>query len=849
MKKQWLSIVASILSASAALFLWLVWGASNSAASAASAVATNSISEWGGAVFTKSVLSDKREPALQSPVENTAASGWKIECADCSHYSTHLPNLSSSNNPQSLKVDSRGYVHIAHHTDDDNLEYIYQDDSGWYARILDTGLGYPGSHISLDLDADDYPHISYYDTSEGNMTYAYKDASGWHFDVVDTLGWYTSLVLDDDGDPHISYQKSGTDLRYAHRTDSGWYSETVHSMAYWDGRATSLALDNNGYPHISYVGFVKELRYAFYDGVNWYSYTLDSEMAFNDFPSLALDGDNYPYISYYDSEPDSKNDLLLIFQNISGWYTKTVDSTGSVGHYSSLALDGSGYAHISYYDDTDDNLNYAYQDISGWFTQTLDDIGDVGKYTFLDLDTHGYPHIAYLDSDSIYPRLKYTFQNDQGWHIHPIKAKPTGLGMSTSIALDGNEYPHISYHDGLAQNLKHAYRDASGWHLQIIDDGGNENVGLYTSLALDGNGYPHISYYDATNGDLKYAHQDSSGWHSQIVDSGGDVGSFTSLALASTSPYTPHITYYDATNEYLKYAHMGDSDWISETVGTPFGGTHNSLALDADGNVHISYFDHQWSDLLYIKQTGGGTWSASVVAYYSTGWVVGQFNSLALDDLGNPYISYFDPYFPALRIASGWKPVGWYSETVDNISSVYTSLVMDGEYGHISYYAYDLNSKGLKYAYQDASGWYSQTVDSGDNVGKYTSLALDGNGNPHISYFDDRGYLKYTYYNLKPSADFTANPITGTAPLTVTFTAVVSGTVENWLWNFGDGGEAFTGPVISHTYIISDTFDVSLTVSNTHGSFLVNKPSYITVKTKDEESHNIYIPLLSRSTP
>ena len=65
-------------------------------------------------------------------------------------------------------------------------------------------------------------------------------------------------------------------------------------------------------------------------------------------------------------------------------------------------------------------------------------------------------------------------------------------------------------------DLKYAYQDASGWHIQTVDSEGE--VGEGTSLALDGNGYPHISYDDETNSDLKYAYRDASGWHSEKVD-------------------------------------------------------------------------------------------------------------------------------------------------------------------------------------------------------------------------------------------------------------------------------------------------------------------------------------------
>ena len=49
------------------------------------------------------------------------------------------------------------------------------------------------------------------------------------------------------------------------------------------------------------------------------------------------------------------------------------------------------------------------------------------------------------------------------------------------------------------------------WNNEIVDSDGD--VGSHTSLAVDSNNQPHISYYDSTNRDLKYARWDGSAWH------------------------------------------------------------------------------------------------------------------------------------------------------------------------------------------------------------------------------------------------------------------------------------------------------------------------------------------------
>ncbi len=136
------------------------------------------------------------------------------------------------------------------------------------------------------------------------------------------------------------------------------------------------------------------------------------------------------------------------------------------------------------------------------------------------------------------------------WNIQTIDS--TGdVGCWTSIAMDANDYPHISYYDDTNYDLKYAAFNGSTWDINIIDS--TVWVGEYTSIALDADDYAHISYYDGTNHDLKYAAFNGSTWGINIVDSTGVVGQFTSIALDANGH--PHISYFDATNYDLKYAY------------------------------------------------------------------------------------------------------------------------------------------------------------------------------------------------------------------------------------------------------------------------------------------------------
>ena len=111
-------------------------------------------------------------------------------------------------------------------------------------------------------------------------------------------------------------------------------------------------------------------------------------------------------------------------------------------------------------------------------------------------------------------------------------------------------------------------------------------------------------------------------------------------------------------------------------------------------------------------------------------------------------------------------------------------------------------------------------------AGTYTAtLKVDGLGGSNTSAPQT---ITVSAAPVAPVANFTANPASGTAPLTVAFTSTSTGDNLTYAWNFGDGSPAITDANPSHAYANVGTYAVTLTVSNTGGSN-TSAPQTVTV--------------------
>ncbi len=321
--------------------------------------------------------------------------------------------------------------------------------------------------------------------------------AGWTIETVDTHAIGSSLAVDGDGNPHVTYRDLLSDaLKYAYRLGNDWQFEAVASGGI---RTSSLALDQSDLPHIVYTTWDLErlrstLRYMFKDNNGWHSETIRLYYQYIiSYPSLSLGPGGVPCVVYYIPDTDPiDGGLMYAYRDAQGWHHEKV-SPQQVSR-AALDIDADSNPHIAY--QSNFRLDHAYRDTGGWHSEVIDE-GEVVGGVSLAFDDEDIPHVAYYDYSSA--SLNHAFKDGLGWHVETVAAAPRevehlDLAVAPAPVRGSDDQLRISYSDDGSRILKYVYRDAADWHAEVVDNSGQDSFRTHTSIGVDSLGAVYISY-------------------------------------------------------------------------------------------------------------------------------------------------------------------------------------------------------------------------------------------------------------------------------------------------------------------------------------------------------------------
>ena len=245
----------------------------------------------------------------------------------------------------------------------------------------------------------------------------------------------------------------------------------------------------------------------------------------------------------------------------------------------------------------------------------------------------------------------YLRRADGAWTTE-VAEDPGHDGWDTRITTDASGRPYIAAIDPLEFGgvgvEYYARGDDGSWTVEAIGSG--EQMYKYAvSVVVDDAGVPWIGYHDGSTRTLNLAHRAEDGWSIETVDEEGETGLFSELALDADGGL--HVSYYERTGEttgMVRHAYRPSPDeaWQRrvvdelDAVATGFTGARDITSIDVDdeGRPWIAYSDER------VIKLGGlvdGAWQIETITEASD-VPLGQIVSLELDADGRPHVAFAD---------------------------------------------------------------------------------------------------------------------------------------------------------------------------------------------------------------
>jgi len=325
-------------------------------------------------------------------------------------------------------------------------------------------------------------------------------------------------------------------------------------------------------------------------------------------------------------------------------------------------------------------LWYATHDGTNWRYQNIDPNIGFTESASLRLDSMGRPQVSYFvptrcdDPSQIgCGDLAYATRSGRTWLTQTLEPGygSYGIGARNSLAIDTLDRPHIAYTGNFQDGLKHASYDGSTWTLESVDQ-----EAWAGSIDIGPSGQPMIGVvkrWESAEPGIAFATYGALGWKTVAVDSTFQDAYDVSLAIDSQG--NPHLTYYDGTAQDLRYATRSDGRWEIETIDADGNtGWESSLVIDDHDVPHVAYYDAEELTAQYAVRTQNG-WETNSLNEPGHGYPLGADTSLAIDEGGVPHLAFRDARRRTINYAT-LNGDEWKIETIANDGYI-TSLALD----------------------------------------------------------------------------------------------------------------------------------------------------------------------------
>jgi len=299
---------------------------------------------------------------------------------------------------------------------------------------------------------------------------------------------------------------------------------------------------------------------------------------------------------------------------------------------------------------------------------------------------------------------------------------------TNSIDLDSNGNVHVIYYDDVLDGLYYLNNINNIWNKELVLSSTAIN---YSRIKVDSNDKIHIVLINESD-EVIYLENTSGTWTSVTVDD-STVNTESDIDLDSND--YAHIVYKDSDNFKIRYAENTGGSFTKTEIGNCDSSVGTSIAVDSADKVHIAFSDN--SDNLEYATNTTGSWVNTDV--YTSGLVT-EGVSIDTDSNNYAYISFYNGVTlptPVQDLLYATNKTGsWVVSTIDSTNDVgrYSSINIDSaDKVHISYN--DLTNRNLKYATNTTGSFVISVLDTDNtDIVKYSNLKTDSSNRINIAY-------------------------------------------------------------------------------------------------------------------